>query len=62
MPLLTLRWHRVYVPEYGITNGPDVPLDPQSNVVHLCRYPNRCCTVCDRHREPCGHPTGRRSW
>ena len=24
---------------------------PHIKVLHLCRYPEKCCTVCDRHRE-----------
>lgn len=31
-------------------------------VLHLCRYPEKCCTTCDRHRERCAHPIGRVSW
>jgi hypothetical protein len=29
---------------------------PHIKVLHLCRYPEKCCTVCDRHRERCRHP------
>ena len=39
----------------------DVPRDPYSKVLHLCRYPEKCCAVCDRHRERCWHPIGRRA-
>ena len=62
MRILTLRWHRSSVPERGITGCGDVPPDPQSRVLHLCRYPEKCCTICDLHRERCWHPTGRQSW
>ena len=62
MPILTLRWHRISVSERGITGHADIPPDPQNRVLHLCRYPEKCCTICDRHRERCWHPTGRQSW
>ncbi len=59
MRILTLRRHRASVPGRGITSLAEVPRDPHIKVLHLCRYPERCCTVCDRHRERCRHPTGR---
>lgn len=61
MPTLTLRWRRP-VPGRGITTLADVPRDPHAKVLHLCRYPEKCCPVCDRHRERCWHPVGRRTW
>jgi hypothetical protein len=62
MPILTLRRRRNLVPGRGITSLADVPADPHSKVLHLCRYPEECCTVCDRHRSQCRHPAGRPSW
>jgi len=61
MPILTLRRHRTLLPGRGITSLADVPADPHSKVLHLCRYPEKCCTVCDRHRERCRHRSGRSS-
>src|SRR5664279_817927 len=46
----------------GITSIAEVPENPHSKVLHLCRYPEKCCTICDRHRERCWHRAGRRSW
>lgn len=34
----------------------------RNSVLHLCRYPEKCCPTCDRHRERCSHPIGRASW
>lgn len=34
----------------------------RGSVLHLCRYPEKCCSTCDRHRERCSHPIGRASW
>ena len=62
MTFLIPRWHRISVPERGITGLAGGPLDRQSRVLHLCRYPRACCTICDRHRQHCRHPTGRQSW
>ena len=31
-------------------------------VLHLCRFPEKCCTTCDRHRDRCAHPIGRTTW
>jgi hypothetical protein len=31
-------------------------------VLHLCRYPDKCCTTCDRHLDRCSHPIGRTNW
>ena len=56
MRILTLRRHRTSVPRRGITSLAEVPRDPHIKVLHLCRYPEKCCTVCDRHRERCRHP------
>ena len=50
MPILTLRRRHRLRPGRGITSLADVPADPHSKVLHLCRYPEKCCTVCDRHR------------
>ncbi|HEY5114528.1 MAG TPA: hypothetical protein VIJ00_03280 [Nakamurella sp.] len=62
MPGLTLWRHRRSVPGRGISSIAEVPRDPSSKVLHLCRYPDKCCTICDRHRERCWHRVGRRSW
>lgn len=62
MSSLPLRLRRSAVPGRGITTLADVPRDPHSKVLHLCRYPEKCCTVCDRHRQRCWHPVGGRSW
>ena len=62
MPTLNLRRRRWSVPGRGIATLADVPRDPFSKVLHLCRYPEKCCAVCDRHRERCWHPVGRRAW
>jgi hypothetical protein len=62
MSTLTLRRHRRSVPGRGITSIADVPEDPHSRVLHLCSYPDKCCTICDRHRDRCWHRAGRRSW
>lgn len=56
MPIL--RRHRISVPGPGITGLADVPRDPHIKVLHLCRYPEKCCAICDRHRERCWHPAG----
>ena len=61
MPILTLHRRRAPVPGRGITSFAEVPRDRHVKVLHLCRYPEKCCTVCDRHRERCWHPTGRPS-
>jgi len=61
MPILTLRRRRSSVPGRGIASLADVPQDPHSKVLHLCRYPDKCCTICHRHRERCRHPAGRPS-
>ena len=53
MSSLPLRLRRSAVPARGITTLADVPRDPHSKVLHLCRYPEKCCTVCDRHRQRC---------
>ena len=58
MPIPTLRRRRGLPPGRGITNLADVPADPHSKVLHLCRYPEKCCTVCGRHRQRCRHPVG----
>ena len=42
-------------PGRGISSLTDVPTDPCVKVLHLCRYPDRCCTVCGRHRQRCRH-------
>ena len=62
MPSLTLRLRRTAVPGRGITTLAEVPSDPFAKVLHLCRYPEKCCTICDRHRHRCWHPVGGRSW
>ena len=49
MPGLTLWRHRRSVPGRGISSIAEVPRDPSSKVLHLCRYPDKCCTICDRH-------------
>ncbi len=36
--------------------------DTRGAVLHLCRYPEKCCITCDRHRDRCAHPIGRASW
>lgn len=59
MPSLTLRRRRP--PGPGIKSLAEVPSDPYAKVLHLCRYPEKCCTVCDRHRGRCWHPVGRRA-
>jgi hypothetical protein len=61
MPISTLRRRRSLAPGRGISSLAEVPADPQSKVLHLCRYPEKCCTVCDRHRQRCRHPAGRPS-
>src|SRR6185437_14391541 len=35
-------------PGQGIRSLADVPTDRFAKVLHLCRYPDRCCKVCDR--------------
>jgi len=59
---LTSRPRRTTVRGRGITTLADVPSERHSKVLHLCRYPEKCCTVCDRHRRRCWHPVGGRSW
>jgi hypothetical protein len=66
MPIPTLRRRRSLAPGRGISSLADVPADPHSKVLHskvlhLCRYPEKCCTVCDRHRQRCRHPARRPS-
>ena len=61
MPILTLRRRGSLLPGRGISSLADVPADPHSKVLHLCRYPEKCCTVCDRHRSRCWHSAGRPS-
>ena len=41
MPGLTLWRHRRYVPGRGISSIAEVPRDPSSTVLHLCRYPDK---------------------
>jgi len=36
--------------------------DSSGNVLHLCRFPEKCCPTCDRHRERCAHPIGGSTW
>ena len=45
MRILTLRRHHTSMPGRGITSLADVPIDPHIKVLHLCRYPEKCCTV-----------------
>jgi len=62
MPILSVRGRGGPLPgRRGITSLAEVPADPHSKVLHLCRYPEKCCTVCDRHRERCRHRAGRLS-
>jgi hypothetical protein len=44
----------------GITTLADVPADRPSKVLHLCRFPERCCSVCGRHKGGCWHERIRR--
>lgn len=62
MPSLTLRLRRTAGPGRGIATLADVPVDPHSKVLHLCRYPEKCCKICDRHRKRCWRPVGGRPW
>jgi hypothetical protein len=39
----------------GIASLADVQMDRFAKVLHLCRYPDRCCAVCGRHRHRCHH-------
>lgn len=45
----------------GITSLADVPIDRFAKVLHLCRYPERCCTICGGDRVRCRHQTCRPS-
>lgn len=54
---------RHQVPGRGIMTMDEVPNDRALKVVHLCRYPYKCCAVCERHRSGCWHDLlKRRSW
>jgi len=40
-------------PGQGIRSLADVPTDRFAKVLHLCRYPDKCCKVCGRYRARC---------
>lgn len=43
------------LPSRGITTLADVPVDRSFKVLHLCRFPEKCCSVCQRHKSSCWH-------
>lgn len=54
MPTLS-RARKRPLRNWGILSMADVPPDRGSKVLHLCRFPERCCTVCERHKDRCHH-------
>ena len=39
----------------GIVTMADVPTERPFKVLHLCRFPEKCCAVCGRHKDRCWH-------
>jgi hypothetical protein len=56
------RWRRRANPPGPNSDRVSSMSNTRGNVLHLCRFPEKCCTTCDRHRERCAHPIGRGSW
>jgi len=53
--------HRRHLRSLGIASMAEVPPDRGSKVLHLCRFPARCCTVCERHKDRCRHERSHRT-
>ena len=48
------------LPGRGIRTMADVPAERPFKVLHLCRFPEKCCAVCGRHKDRCWHERMRR--
>lgn len=62
MAIPSFRRRPVATPAAGSTNQVSPMSETRGAVLHLCRFPERCCTTCDRHRDRCSHPIGRSNW
>ena len=54
MSTLSLTRRR-QLPGRGITTLADVPAERPFKVLHLCRFPEKCCSVCQGHKSSCWH-------